>query len=37
MQGDIRRLDYGKTGKVRNTITKSKRPSNPSCKNQANP
>ena len=31
------RLDDRKTGKARNTVTKSKRPSNSSCENQANP
>ena len=31
------RLDDRKTGKARNTVTKSKRSSNSSCENQANP
>ena len=32
----IRRLKYQKSGKIRNTITKSKRPSNADRKNQTN-
>ena len=36
IQGQIRRLEYRKTGKARNTVTKSKRTSNTSCKDQGN-
>ena len=35
-QRQVRQLEYRKTGKARNTATKLKRPSNPSCKDLAN-
>ena len=35
-QRQVRRLEYRKTGKARNTVTKLKRSSNPNCKDLAN-
>ena len=36
LQGQIRRLEYRKTSKARNTVTESEGPPDTSCKNQAN-